>query len=404
MRQRVSNLAPEGQLGIETDMTNNSGEDFFQHGLFVTKISTFSRNLLIAALVPALLTGCGITPRGAALQSEVLRGTDDENSTVQVVEVTRASLREVDDWPVARNSERHNWISTNSGGSARLIRAGDSISLAIWDSQSDSLLTNAEQRSVNMQNIPVSSSGRVFIPYAGEVRISGMTVDQARREIQDRLTPIVPDGQVQLSVAAGSNNTIDVVSGVQRPGRIDLPEISPTILSVIAQAGGISPSLRNPLVRLNRAGQSYAIPSRELFANPARDIRLRGGDRVVVEEDARSYIALGAAGREQVVYFERETVTALDALSTIGGLSDSRADLNGLMVLREYAASAVRPTGHAPRKQQVVFTFDLASAEGLFAARNFEIQPNDVVLAAESPLPVIAQIVGIFRTVRSATN
>jgi polysaccharide export outer membrane protein len=257
---------------------------------------------------------------------------------------------------------------------------------------------------VNMENVPVSASGRVFVPYVGELRVSGLSAERARREIQQLLEPIVPDAQVQLSVTPGSNNTIDVVTGVANPGRFDLPEISPTILSVLAQAGGIATTLRNPLVRLNRAGAAYAIPARELFSNPANDIQLRGGDRILVEEDQRSYLALGATGSEQVVYFDREDLTALDALSTIGGLSDDRADLQGLMVLRAYPASAVRETGPAPRKEEVVFTFDLTSAEGMFAARRFMIQPGDVVLATESPMPLIASALASLRQLRIAAS
>ncbi|WP_461473495.1 polysaccharide biosynthesis/export family protein [Pararhodobacter sp.] len=358
------------------------------------------RRMAMALALPALLAACGV-PRGAAMQSEILSGTQSETSNVQVVEVTRETLAEIENWPPAHPQMRHNWTRASAAATARLIRAGDRMTISVWDSQPDSLLTTGEQRVVNMQNVEVSATGYIFVPYVGEVRVAGMSSDRARREIQDLLAPIVPDGQVQLAVTPGSNNTIDVVTGVSRPGRIELPEISPTILSVLAEAGGISPSLRNPLVRLNRAGESYAIPAADLFADPSNDIRLRGGDRVLVEEDQRSYIALGAAGSEQVVYFERETISALDALSTIGGLSDTRADLQGVMVLREYPESAVRETGAYPRKTQVVFTFDLASADGLFAAQRFHIEPNDVVLATESALPAVTQLLSLLRTVNN---
>jgi polysaccharide export outer membrane protein len=357
------------------------------------------RTAVMALMLPAVIAGCSL-PRGAALQSEVLRGTGDVDSHVQVIAITRDTLPEIQDWPIAHPELRHRWTTTGAAATSRIIRAGDSVTLSVWDSQPDSLLTTGEQRNVNMQNIPVSSSGQVFIPYVGELRIAGMTAEQARREIQQRMESIVPDGQVQLSVAPGSRNTIDVVTGVANPGRVELPEVSPTILSVLAETGGIAASLRNPLVRLNRAGHAYAIPASELFANPAHDIQLRGGDRILVEEDNRSFIALGAAGSEQVVYFEREEITALDALSTIGGLSDTRANLQGVMVLREYPDSMVREVGNAPRKSQVVFTLDLTSADGLFAAQRFTIQPNDVVLATESAAPLITQAMAMFRTAR----
>lgn len=352
------------------------------------------------AILALALAGCAL-PRSAATPSEVLRGTEAETSNVQVLEVTRASLSELRQWPAPANAGRHNWPSASAQSVARTIRAGDTLTLAIWDSQRDSLISSEDQRVVPIQNLVVGSSGRIFLPYVGEVSVSGLTADAARREVEGRMRSIVPDGQVQLSVVPGSGNTIDVVTGVARPGRIAVPETSSTILSVLAEAGGIAANLRNPLVRLNRAGQGYAIPARVLFSDPARDIVLRGGDRVLVEEDQRNFVALGASGRQQVVYFEREDITALDALSSIGGLSATRANLQGVMVLREYPVRSVRETGPFPRKQSVIFTFDLTNADGLFAASNFHVASGDVVLATESVLPAIVQIISIFRTVRA---
>ncbi|MCC5987326.1 MAG: polysaccharide export protein [Pararhodobacter sp.] len=354
--------------------------------------------LIVAAL--ALLTACSL-PRTAAMPGEVLRGTGGEDSEFQVVAVTRASLPEITSWPPAAPEGRHHWVGTGASAVARLVRAGDRITLSIWDSQRDSLITPDEQRVVNMEQIEVSPAGEIFIPYIGDFRISGMTTDRARRDIQQLMERIVPDAQVQLAVEPGSRNTIDLVSGVARPGRYGLGEISPTIMSVLAEAGGIIPDQRNPLVRLQRSGQSYTIPAVELLANPAHDIQLRGGDRIVVEPDRRSYIALGAAGTQQVVYFERERISALDALSTVGGLSESRADLRGVMVLREYPESLLRPGEGAPNKPLVIFTFDMSNADGLFAAQRFYIQPNDVVLATESPAPMMNQIFGMVRLFRN---
>lgn len=354
---------------------------------------------LVLALVPAL-AACSL-PRGAAFQAEVLRGTQDADSNFQVMEVTRDTLAEISAWPRPVGAVRYSWVTTGASATTRLIRAGDLISLAIWDSQDTSLLTTDEQRFANMQNINVSTSGRIFVPYVGEITVSGQTAETARRDIQQRMEMIVPDAQVQLSVTPGSGNTIDVVTGVAQPGRVPLAEISPTILSVLAQVGGINPSLRNPLVRLQRAGQSYAIPAHQLFSDPAQDIQLRGGDRILVEQDNRNFIALGAAGRQEVVYFEREEISALDALSTIGGLSSARADLRGVMVLREYAPGDVRPEGAYPHKPWVIFTFNLTNADGLFAAQRFLVQPNDVVLATESPVPAISQVLTLFRIVRN---
>ena len=355
--------------------------------------------VLMLSVSVIALSGCAI-PRAAATPQEVLRGTDAEDSAVQVIPVDRETLETLRQWPRPAGAVRHNWPSTGAQATARQIRAGDSISLAVWDSQPDSLLASPEQRMVQMQNLTVSQNGRIFVPYVGEVRVSGMSPEAARRDIESQMRVIVPDGQIQLSHSPGAANTIDVVTGVASPGRIPMPETSPTILSVLAQAGGISPSLRNPLVRLNRGGRGYAVPAGVLFAEPSRDIMLRGGDRILVEEDQRNFIALGASGNQEVVYFAREEITALDALSSVGGLSASRANLRGLMVLREYPESVVG-RANGPTKENVIFTFNLSNAEGLFAASNFHIAPGDVVLATESTLPAFLQMVALFRTVRS---
>ena len=356
--------------------------------------------IALVAMTLLLLGACTV-PRSAALPSEILRETRSESSDFQVVAVTRATLAEVRNWPRAAGATRRNWLATGLRPNTRPIRSGDLLTISIWDSQRDSLLTAETERVVDLQNVAVAPSGRIFVPYVGEFAVAGMSSERARAELQQLMTAIVPDAQVQLAVTPGPANTVDVVSGVAQPGRYPLSESSPTLMAILAEAGGISTELRNPLVRLQRAGRSYTIPARELFAEPAHDTIVRGGDRIVVEPDQRHFIALGATGRQDVVNFEREEITALDALSSIGGLSDSRADVRGVMVFREYAASDVRPDSVAPAKQWVIFTFDLSTADGLFAARNFRIDPGDVVLATEASLPMVTTAFALFRSVRT---
>jgi len=355
---------------------------------------------VVLAMVVLLLGACTV-PRGAALPSEILRDAQGAEADFQVVPVTRAALAEIAHWPRASGAARRDWIGAGLQPSTRPIRAGDLLSIAIWDSQRDSLLTAEQERVVNLQNVAVAPSGRIFVPYVGEFSVAGMSSEQARRDLQQSMIAIVPDAQVQLSVIPGPGNAVDVVTGVAQPGRYPLTETSPTLLGILAEAGGISPTLRNPLVRLQRAGRSYAIPAQELFSDPRADTIIRGGDRILVEPDRRHFIALGATGRQEVVEFEREEITALDALSSIGGLSGVRADIRGVMVLREYPPSALRVDRPAPRKPAVVFTFDLARADGLFAARNFRIEPGDVVLAAEASLPMLTTAFALFRSVRT---
>jgi polysaccharide export outer membrane protein len=362
------------------------------------------------ALAIALVSACTL-PRGAALTGEVLKERDKENPTFDVVPVTRDNVALLAKWPVTGWSGSYHWIKKTRGPSSNIIRIGDTLKLVIWDSQENSLLTSEGQKTVSLEEIVVSPEGSIFVPYVDEIVVSGMTPSDARRKIQDALEPIVPSVQVQLTMVAGKDNSVDLVSGVASPGTYPLPDRNSTILSLIAQGGGISQDLANPLVRLMRAGRSYEIRADKLFSEASANIVLRGSDQIIVEEDNRYFTALGATGSEQLVPFEKEYITVLEALSIIGGLSESRANPKGVILLREYPARTLRTDGGGPAMSQTVFTFDLTTADGLFAARNFQVNPKDTLLATESQvtaartvLSLIGSVFGVANTLSNANN
>jgi polysaccharide export outer membrane protein len=88
----------------------------------------------------------------------------------------------------------------------------------------------------------------------------------------------------------------------------------------------------------------------------------------------------------------------------VGGVNDSRGDLQGILILREYPNSAVRPGVRGPRETRVVFTIDLTSSDGLFSARNFSIQNKDLVLVTESPINNTRTILGLIGSAFGLAN
>lgn len=343
----------------------------------------------------ALLAACS-PPRGTALQSDILKEAQQEDASFAVQPVTRASLGGISKWPATGRGLGLSWPGKGQSQTARALRSGDKVNLMIWDNQENSLMTSIEQRSVPMSGLTVAPDGSIFVPYIGQVKVVGLTPEAARAEIQTRMTQIAPAAQVQLEVMQGSRNTIEVVSGTNKPGRYPLAADGITILSLLAEAGGIPDAMRNPVVRLQRGGKAYTVLAQDLYRDPARDIMMRGGDRVAVESDPRSFVVLGAAGAEKTVAFEKANHTLIEALSLSSGLQESRANIRGMLVLRKYPERALRSDGTGPRSSQTVFTFDLGTGEGLFAAGSFQIHPDDVVLVTESPLPATANVIGVF--------
>lgn len=349
------------------------------------------------------LSACA-PPRGAALSSEILQAQNDSDATYQVVPVSRANLATLRGWPATGGSGRHSWLTARQGPETPVIRSGDHISLVIWDSQENSLLAAQSEKSVTIPDLVVSSDGAIFVPYLDRMMIGGKTPDEARDQIQQALTPIVPSAQVQLAVVAGRQNSVDLVSGVAKPGSYPLPDRNYSILSLLANGGGIDPDMRNPVVRLIRGNNRYEIPAEKLFANPAYNALLLGGDQVVVEPDRRYFTALGATGTQSLIRFDKDEISALETLSMIGGLAPARADPRGVLVLREYPATALRADGTGPKWSAVIFTFDLTSADGLFAARGFQILPEDTVMVTEAPLVNTRNVLGLIGTALGVAN
>ncbi|PIE06854.1 MAG: polysaccharide biosynthesis protein [Rhodobacterales bacterium] len=350
--------------------------------------------MLLVLLAASGLAGCGL-PAGAPLQSQILAQADAEDPSFEVVEVTQANLRQLRKWPATGWRGHYRWLTAGGGGPTNLVRADDRINLVIWDSQDNSLLASPGARATNMADLVVSPGGTIFVPYVGEVVLGGLSPQAARQVVQREIERISPSAQVQLTVVPGTTNSVDLVRGVQKPGPVPLPSRNFTILNAISAGGGIGTNLRNPLVRLIRDGKTYEIPAERLLSDGVHNIALRGGDKVIVDEDQRRFVIAGATG-DRLVQFNREHITAMEALSMAGGLSESRADPGGILILRDYPASAVRADGRGgPPKQQVVFNVNLTTADGLFAAREFEIHPDDLVMVTEAPMVAGIQILNL---------
>lgn len=352
-------------------------------------------HLLIAAVAMLGLSACSI-PRGAAISSEVVSGVGKEDAPFEMQIVSRSFIKQIEHWPGNQSNKSYPWISRQAGPASSLIAAGDTVSIRIWDSGENSLLSTEGQKVTSLEGLKVSPAGTVYIPYVGEVLLTNLTPDGARKELQTKIEGLIPAAQVQLHHQSGRKNTVDLVGGVKNAGSFPLPDRNFSVLSLLSAGGGIDSDLRNPQIRLVRNGTTYGTSIEKLYANPSRDTTLRGGDKVIVDQERRSFIAMGAAKEEDIIYFNQDTVTALGAISLMGGLNDLRADPEGVLIFRNYPDSALRSDGSGPKRDQVVFSIDLTHADGLFSAGQFEIMPGDVVLATESFVTAAGTVAGFF--------
>ena len=360
---------------------------------------------IISVFACFALVSCGL-PRGAGFQSEVLAAADANTAAegeeptydFAVYEVNRDTLPVVQRWPVT-GSRSLPWIRAVEQPASLLIAPGDEVQLTIWDAEENSLLAGTGQRATPLQPAQVSSDGRIFVPYIGDLRISGMAPMTARQRIEEELIRTIPSAQVQLVVEPGQGNTANMAYGVAAPGLYPLPNRNFKILDLFSQVGGPSPDLNSPQVRLVRDGRTYGIPFERLLREPSLNIAVRGGDRIYVEDDDRKFITLGATGSQSIFDFPETDLSALEAIALIGGVNAGSANPEGILILREYQPGAVKDGIAGPPQERVVFTIDLTSADGLFSAGRFMLEGDDLIYGTESALGPALTLVSLSNTV-----
>ena len=183
---------------------------------------------------------------------------------------------------------------------------------------------------------------------------------------------------------------------------------------MLAQAGGITIPPEITQITLLRGGHTGTVWLEDLYTNPRLDVALRGGDRILVEEDERSFTALGATGAQVKVPFETRSVSAVEALATVGGLNAALGDPTGLFVFRDepaHVANRVLGRTDLTGTQRFVYVLDLTEPNGVFLARDFDIRDKDTVYVTEAPysqfsriLSAIVAPVGSAATLSSAVD
>jgi polysaccharide export outer membrane protein len=87
--------------------------------------------------------------------------------------------------------------------------------------------------------VRVSAEGTISLPFAGILRVTGMTDKELRDEIRRRLQQnYMRDPQVRLFVREFHSRQVAVIGAVQKPGLYSLTSTADTILSMISRAGG----------------------------------------------------------------------------------------------------------------------------------------------------------------------
>ncbi|TDE40916.1 polysaccharide biosynthesis/export family protein [Antarcticimicrobium sediminis] len=337
---------------------------------------------LLAAL--ALLASCAL-PRVGPNKREIFAGSVQKEGDAFVVSVNDRVTRATAVVPALGFSS-----TFQSAGrlTSDTIRPGDILGLTIWENVDDGLLASAGTNATILDEVQVDSAGFIFVPYAGRLRAAGNTPDRLRDMITERLQDQTPDPQVQVRRVAGDGSTVSLVGAVGGPGIYPIERPTRTLTTMLAKAGGVTVNPEVAQIVVNRGNEQGKIWFQDLYDNPSLDIALRGGDRILVEEDTRAFTALGATSAQARVQFQTQELSALEAIAQVGGLISTSSDPTGVFIFRnEPAEIAGQVLGRDDLSgaQRMVYVLNLTEPNGMFVARDFAIRDDDTLYVTEAP-------------------
>lgn len=319
------------------------------------------------------------------------------------------------------------------------LRPGELVSVSIFESGAVPLfgqsgiaaanpLAGALTEGGHATTLPpqgIEPDGGIAIPFAGKVRVGGLTPLQAGERIVAALAGRATNPQVVVALAGPSLNTATVGGDVAHPGLVTLTLRGERVLDAVAAAGGSSHEPSECTVQLTRHGRMATAGLQQLVDDPSEDLPLEPGDSLFVLYEPRSFVVLGAALKVAQYDFSTRQVTLAEAVARAGGPSDSLADVGNLYLLRTEPAETVAallqaastaPGAQAPRMAAtpagttmaavavaapVAYHLDLRHGAGYFLAQSIQMRDKDVVLMTNADS---VQLQKIFAVVRNVTG
>jgi polysaccharide export outer membrane protein len=270
------------------------------------------------------------------------------------------------------------------------IEAGDILSIVVWGHPelAAAVMTNTPNQAgaptadvtptaTPPQGFVVDHDGMLQFPFAGVLKVSGLTEEQARHLISSKISYYINKPNVTLRIQTYRSKRVYVDGEVKEPGLHAITDIPMTLVEALHRAGGVLPTADQSQITINRNGALYQINLPQMMQrglDPGR-IMLGNGDvvRVPSRDDGKVFVA-GEVVSPKALTMHNGRLTLNEALGESGGINPVSADVRQVYV--------VRKTPNAPE----VFQLDATSPGAMAVAEGFELQPKDMIYVAATPL------------------
>lgn len=371
------------------------------------KATRWAKSVAMVATILAV-SSCDVLPRSGPTKREIYAGSVQREGDAFVIAVNDRVTRATAVIPALGFSDSFR----NAGAvAADVIRPGDTLSLTIWENVDEGLLASEGVNFTSLDSVQVDGAGFIFVPYAGRIRAAGNSPEAIRQIITEKLQDQTPDPQVEVRREAGDGATVTLIGAIAGTGVYPIERPTLRLSGMLAAAGGVAVAPESAQITVIRGNQRSTIWFQDLFDDPRYDIALRNGDRILIEEDTRSFTVLGATGAQSVIDFESQTLSGIEAIAQAGGLQANAADPTGVFVFRneaEEVAAQVLGRNDLIGAQRMVYVLDLTQPNGMFMARDFLIRDDDLLYVTEAPFTqwdkTIAALTGSLGSVNALST
>lgn len=369
------------------------------------------KNIAFLVLISGL-AGCATLPSSGPTRKQIetsAAAPNDGSTPIQLVQIHSAA-----DVPVPAAAVTPTALqSDQSAPPTDMVGAGDILDINIYEAgvtlftnpvASGALTQMTANPGVQVQKLPptrIDDQGDIVIPYAGTLHVAGLTTGEVEVAIRKSLARLSQNPQVIVTLADAITNTVIIGGEVARPGRLVLRTNRESLSDVIALAGGYRGNSKDLMVRIMRGAVNADVRINDLVENPALDIRIRPGDRLMLVDDPRTYSILGASGRVEQVPFRRTSVSLAEAVATAGGTNPNLGDPAAIFLFR-YTSDA------QGKEIPVVYHLNMMQTGAYFVAQKFTMQDKDVLYfgnaAANQPSKLVQLISQLFSPVLTVTS
>jgi len=186
----------------------------------------------------------------------------------------------------------------------------------------------------------VTAEGMINLPYVGEIKVAGMTADQAAKKIAARLSDgFIVDPNVSVFVVEFRSRKTIIMGQVNKPG-IYMLSGNTTFLELLSLAGGLTRDAGDKATLKRRPEESskketvITIDLKRLIeeGETSLDIPIMDGDNIYVGKAGVFYIT--GEIKSPAAYKFQEGLTMIKVVTMAGGFTDKAAP-NRIRIIRK---------------------------------------------------------------------